>query len=223
MITRGLVFALATLAVANTSAAQPKEPIGRIVADLRVASAELPASVGWTPAVPPGTVVPSRGLAIDAGAHLYVLRFRRISIGVGAAWLAGGGTTSPPAIPQTPTTPSPAATIPEVSTRLTMLTPQVSLNFGHSMGWSYLSAGLGGANVTSEASLTGSVTTFTSLESGWVKTINYGGGARWFLNDHLGVGFDLRWYKLSIVPASATHPGAPRASLLVAGGGIVLK
>jgi opacity protein-like surface antigen len=104
-----------------------------------------------------------------------------------------------------------------------MLTPQLSLNFGHSLGWSYLSAGLGGAKVTSEATATGNVTTFTSLDSGWVKTINYGGGARWFLNDHLGVGFDLRWYKLGLVPASATHPGAPRESLLVIGGGIVLK
>jgi hypothetical protein len=56
-----------------------------------------------------------------------------------------------------------------------------------------------------------------------VKTLNYGGGARWFVTDHLGVGFDLRWHKVSLVPASSTHPGAPRASLFVVGAGVVLK
>ena len=47
--------------------------------------------------------------------------------------------------------------------------------------------------------------------------------ARWFINDHLGVSFDLRWYNLSIVEPSATSPGAPRASLLTAAVGISVK
>jgi opacity protein-like surface antigen len=106
---------------------------------------------------------------------------------------------------------------------MTMIAPQLSLNFGHSLGWSYLSAGLGGAHVESEAALEGATTQFVPTDSGWVKTLNYGGGARWFISDRVGVGFDLRWYKVGLVPATDTHPGAPRASLFVAGAGVVLK
>ncbi len=105
---------------------------------------------------------------------------------------------------------------------MTSLAPQVSLNFGHSLGWSYLSAGLGQTRVKSEAE-TQSTIQYLPVDSGWVKTINYGGGARWFVNDHFGVGFDLRWYKLSIVEPSATSPGAPRASLLTLAVGVSLK
>jgi opacity protein-like surface antigen len=223
MTTRVLVFVAALLASANTSLAQQKEPIGRFVADLRAASTGLPTAAGWTPVVPSGTVVPSRGLALDAGAHFYILRFGRNALGVGATWLTGRSTSSTPVVTTDTPTPSPSATFPDVTTRITMLTPQLSLNFGHSMGWSYLSAGLGRARVESEATATSGTATFAPRDSSWVKALNYGGGARWFLSDHLGVGFDLRWHKLSIVPGSDTHPGAPRASLIVAGGGIVLK
>ena len=56
-----------------------------------------------------------------------------------------------------------------------------------------------------------------------MKTLNCGGGARWFINEHVGVGFDLRWHNLSTVPATATHPGAPRTTLVTAGVGVVLN
>jgi hypothetical protein len=108
-----------------------------------------------------------------------------------------------------------------VETQITSFAPQLSLNFGHSLGWSYVSVGLGRARVESQATLTGA--TFTPRDSDYVKTLNYGGGARWFINDHLGVGFDLRWHKLGLVAPTATHPGAGRSSLLMAGVGIVVK
>ena len=181
--------------------------------------------------MPNGTVVPTRGLGIEAGAQVYVLRFGGVSLGVGASWLGARGTTSPPEVTPTGTSTSTTTTtttatttgIPNVTTRVTSVAPQLSLNFGHSLGWSYVSAGLGSSKTTSEASLPGSTSTFAPADSGWVKTINFGGGARWYFSDHLGFGFDLRWHKVSLVPASNTHPGAPRASLLVAGAGVVLK
>jgi hypothetical protein len=43
------------------------------------------------------------------------------------------------------------------------------------------------------------------------------------VNDHVGVGFDVRWYKLSPIETSAAHPGAPRSSLFTAGAGVVFK
>jgi hypothetical protein len=219
MIARAIAFAVIVAASSSTSLAQSREPIGRWVADVRVTSSGLPGEAGWTPVLPTGTEAPGRGLGLEAGAHVYVLRWRAFALGVGASWLTARGSSTPPQVDDGTTTAP--TTIPDVTTRVTTFAPQVSLNFGHSLGWSYLSFGLGRTNVESEATLTGA--TFTPRRSEGVKTLNYGGGARWFLNDHLGVGFDLRWHNLSLVSASATHPGAPRASLIAAGAGIVLK
>ena len=206
MIRCALVFALALLASANTSLAQTKEPIGRFVADLRVASAgsaggsRLDTGGARRHVVPPGGSVSTPAARVRAAISTRRPWRRRRLADRACDELAAGA--SDPGI-----TPPHRRAIPEVTTRLTTLVPQVSMNFGHSLGWSYLSAGLGRSKVESEAALTGAATTFTPRDSGWVKTINYGGGARWFINDHLGVGFDVRWYKLSIVPASDTHPG----------------
>jgi hypothetical protein len=223
MIFRAVVAVIALLAAATTSLAQPKEPIGRFVIDLRGASVGLPSAEGWTPTAPEGTEVPARSLGVEAGAHVFLVRTRAVTIGVGATFLTARGRTSPPA-PEDGDPSAQPMTIPEVTTRLSSLVPQLSLNFGHSQGWSYLSVGLGRARVESEAVLPpGGLLTFTPRESGWTKALNYGGGARWFINRHVGVGLDLRWHKLSIVPTSATHPGAPRQSLVTAGAGIVVK
>jgi hypothetical protein len=222
MIVRPFVLAMGLLTLASTSQAQQKEPIGPFVVDLRAVSSGLPAEPGWTPLLPAATVVPSRGLGFEVGAHVNLLRRRSIALGVGATWLKARGSTSPPGVSESATS-STAQTNPDVTTRVTAFAPQVSLNFGHSLGWSYLSVGLGRSRTESEASLAGGTTTFRPSDSGWVKTLNYGGGARWFLTDRLGVGFDLRWHKVGLVPASAAHPGAGRASLFVAGVGIVIK
>ncbi|HVQ13030.1 MAG TPA: hypothetical protein VMS40_05545, partial [Vicinamibacterales bacterium] len=62
--------------------------------------------------------------------------------------------------------------------------PQLSLNFGTSDGWSYLSVGAGTARVD-------------AVESGSSSSINAGGGARWFMNRHVGVGFDIRMHRIA--------------------------
>lgn len=221
MSCRVVVFAVVVLATANASLAQPHEPIGRFVVDVRGASAGLPTEEGWTPAVPSGTVVPSRALGLEAGVHVYMVRFRGAALGLGATWLVSQGRIAPPVAPESTTAPTLAS--PEVTTRLSSVVPQLSLNFGHALGWSYLSAGLGQTRVESDAVAASSTIQFIPRDSGWTKTLNFGGGARWFITDHLGVGFDLRWHKLSIVPATATRPSAPRASLLTAGVGVSLK
>jgi len=212
--------AVILLAVAEISVAQPREPIARLVIDVRAASAGLPAVEGWTPTVPADAQVPARGLGLDVGAHVYPLRVRSFALGIGATFLAARGKASPPLEEPASLTPP----LPEVTTKLSSVAPQVSLNFGHSLGWSYLSVGLGRTRVESEAfSQRGNLVLLTTRDSDWTKTLNYGGGARWFIKSHLGVGFDIRWHKLSVVASTATHPGAPRASLLTAGVGIVLK
>lgn len=213
------VIVSGVLAAASSGHAQQKEPIGPFVADVRLVSSGLPSTPGWIPAVPLDTVAPTRGWGFELGAHVNVLRARSIALGVGASWLVARAAASPPDPEGTTSTP---LAIPDVSTRLTSFAPQLSLNFGHALGWSYLSAGLGRARVVSEASLAGGAA-FVPRESDWVKTLNYGGGARWFLTDRVGVGFDVRWHKTGLIPATATHPGAGRASMLAAGAGLVVK
>lgn len=217
MMPRLIACAIIVLACATASAAQTQEPIGPFAIDVRGVSAGLPTAEGWTPAVPAGTVLPSRGLGIEVGGHVYVLRRRTMAVGIGATLLTGRGTSTPEGGEAGP------PSLPDLSTRVRSLVPQLSLNFGHSLGWSYLSAGLGKTRVESAATLAGPQPASAERASGWVNTLNFGGGARWFLTDHVGIGFDLRWHKLSAVPADPVHPGAPRATLFVAGGGVVLK
>lgn len=220
MIVRAVALAVAIeCAAAGTSTAQPRDPIPRLVADIRVASVGLPTGAGWTPAVPTDTLVPGRALGLDAGAHVYLVRFSAIAIGLGGTFVAGRGHHAPPASDSG----GPALT-PGVTTSLAAYTSQVSFNFGHGLGWSYISGGLGRVRVTSEVSepVTGAAP-LAPVETGWGLAINYGGGARWFITDHIAFTLDLRWHKIGSQAASTTHPALPRQSLIVAGGGISFK
>lgn len=218
MIARVLLLAAALVTgAASVTAAQQREVLPIAVVDVRGASVGLPAVFGWTPPVPDDTVVPSRSYGLDAGAHVYVLRRRVISLGVGGMFVVSRG-VSKPAEPE-----SGVQTLPEVRTRLTTVGSQLSINFGHRHGWSYLSGGIGRARVSSSVSLPATVASPTEVEIGWVRSINYGGGARWFINDHVAFNLDLRWHRLPEVAATATRDAAGRASLLVAGGGISIK
>jgi hypothetical protein len=225
MRVRVVVFAVMLAVTASTSLAQTRQPIGRFVVDVRGASVGLPTDEGWVPTLPANALAPSRTLGLDAGGQVNVFKLGGATFGVGGTILfARGTTTAPEPISTSPTVPPPAQTVPDVTTRFRSVAPQVSMNFGHALGWSYLSAGLGTTKVESEAVIPSRTDVlFPSRNSGWVKTINFGGGARWFIKDHFGVGFDVRWYKLSTVPASTTHPGAPRVSLVTVGAGVVLK
>jgi len=89
---------------------------------------------------------------------------------------------------------------------LTSVDPQLSLNFGTADGWSYLSAGVGVTGVEAEpAGISESV-----------RSLNWGGGVRWFLGPHLGVGFDIRIRHLSagdVLPKSPSVAAAVGVSL----------
>ena len=215
-----MLAAGAVLVAASTALAQQKEPLPRFAADVRAMSVSLPTSEGWSPPVPVGTQVPARTVGMEAGAHLYVVRFRRAALGIGATLLLARGKTSPPTVDPVPGTPPPATpdpVLPDVTTRLTTLVPQLSMNFGHRLGWSYISAGLGRARI--ESSITPASADSPPADSGWTRTINFGGGARWFINDHIGFTLDLRWHKVAAVAAV----GAPKVTLMAAGGGITFK
>jgi hypothetical protein len=169
--------------------AQAVAPPGPWVLDLRGATSGLPSDTAFFPELAVDTLVPSRGFGFEVGAHVYTLSVGPARVGVGAAYSSARGTSE------------------TVTANVSTLAPQISFNFGSSNGWSYLGAGLGLAWVRTTAEhLSGTA----EQESGGVRALNFGGGARWFLTRHVGVGFDLRWHQLA---------STPRAMLLSASAG----
>jgi len=56
-----------------------------------------------------------------------------------------------------------------------------------------------------------------------LKTIDYGGGARWFAKPHLAFSFDVRFYAMDSSTPAPGLPGGPRTRLLVVGAGVSVK
>ena len=189
----------------------PTEAIAPFVFDARGTFArfkELPtvaADLGVDP-----TDLPTRGLGLVVGAHLYPVRQRNFALGIGGELLlrARGTNTVAPTVEGGPDGPT-------VETRMTAVSPQVSLNFGKRDGWSYLSGGIGWASITSELS----GMPLEDAESR-PRAINYGGGARWFIKEHLAFSLDLRFYAISAQEATATRPGYPRVTVMIFSAGI---
>jgi hypothetical protein len=119
--------------------------------------------------------------------------------------------------------------MPDVHATLTTIAPQISVNFGSAEGWSYVSAGLGRAQLTTGTSAfggSGSGTAMTparSADSGGRSSLNVGGGARWFAKARLAYSFDVRFHLVSPGGGEGTSPATPRTTLLSASGGISLR
>ena len=86
------------------------------------------------------------------------------------------------------------------------------MNFGHKLGWSYLSAGVGKSKVSSRADAAGT-TPEDVVPDSWNSALNFGGGAKWFMKKHLGASFDARFVKLSSRSPTDTLPSAKRTQL----------
>jgi hypothetical protein len=134
--------------------------------------------------------LPGSGLGVQIGLHVYPLRWRAITFGLGGELTAGRSH-------QTPLEPAPGATALRPSDeRFVSAAPQISFNFGTGHGWSYISERL--------------------------KTVNYGGGARWFMKNHLAFSFDVRFYAINPgTPYLAT--GSPRTTLTIISAGVSVK
>jgi hypothetical protein len=167
------------LLAAETAHAQALDPPGPWVLDLRGATSGLPSDTAFFPPLAVDTLVPSRGFGFDLGAHVYLLSLGPARVGVGASYIRARGTSD------------------TVTANVSTVAPQISFNFGSANGWSYLGAGLGRAWVrTTAVQLTGTA----EQESAGIMALNFGGGARWFLTSHIGVGFDVRWHRLESTP-----------------------
>jgi hypothetical protein len=106
-----------------------------------------------------------------------------------------------------------------VTERYTSLAPQISFNFGSSKGWSYVSGGIGG----SRWSIVPNTAAPTPVDDERLKTLNYGGGARWFSKKHVAFAFDVRFYAINPGTPYLSFPGSPRTTLLVIGAGIAVR
>ena len=215
--TATVVSCLLLVLGAAPAAAQQREPLPPFVADIRgiFARHKSEPSTAAELDVASGNL-PSRSFGLVGGAHVYVLRGRTIALGVGGTFLAGGGS-------QTIETTASDGTVtksPTVRRHFRSITPEISINFGHRAGWSYISGGFLGQSRLyvdrEDAPATGAPNR---------KTLTYGAGARWFTNNHVAFSVDIRWYSVAEQPASAATNIVlePRTTLMVLSGGISLK
>jgi hypothetical protein len=190
---------LLVMAAAVPCAAQTKEGLPKFVVDVQGAFAGLPAHEGWVPVVPPNTPLPGHGFGIGGGAHVYLFKFGLATIGAGASVL-GARKAEDPLLDA-----KGVATTPAVTTQVLSLHPQLSINFGHKQGWSYISFGYGVTKVTSTSTAFGTAPAGTAPDM-WNPALNFGGGARWFMKPHLAGSFDVRFTKLSSREPTAEWP-----------------
>jgi hypothetical protein len=167
-------------------------PPGPYVFDVRATTIGVTQAFGFYPAVPADILVPSRGFGVEAGGHVYVRSLGSARLGVGATYLQVRGTVGD-----------------EVSVTVRTVTPQVSVNFGTSRGWSYLSGGIGLAQVRGRYAPEAREGEALDRGSGAFAAVNAGGGARWFIRPRLAITFDLRVHRLGARSGNDVAPPTP--------------
>jgi hypothetical protein len=203
------------LSIAAPAAAQRKEPIGPFVVDLRGTFGRHKAEPSVATALGvPSANLPTRTLGLLAAAHVYPLRSRRISLGIGGnvVFARGSKTLDDEFVVEPPLEAA------RVRRHFSTISPEISLNFGHRNGWSYISGGMLGRSKLYVAREDEPVSNPPSR-----KTINYGGGARWFTSDHIALSVDFRWYSMGEQAAQAGLVAQPGTTLLLLSGGIAIK
>jgi hypothetical protein len=202
---------LALLACASgLDAQEPPPPLPLFVVDIHGVvpnfpnNAQLAESRAQIQAELPGV-----GFGGDLGVHLYPLRWRQVTFGIGGRGIVarahGAGEES--------------LGIRAVTEQFRSIAPELSFNFGSGNGWSYISGGIGGSNW----SIVPDGLDPLPADQQRLKTINYGGGARWFIKPHLAFSFDLRFYAINPSEPNGLLPSGPRTTLMIIGAGISMK
>ena len=210
------VFACASLIAllaANRALAQDPPPkIGPFVVDLHATVPRFPQDLQLAQSRDMTLAeLPGSGLGVLVGVHVYPLRWRAVTFGLGGEFATGRSRQTPTAA-QTAIRPA--------TERLTTITPQLSFNFGTGNGWSYISGGLG----RSTWAVTPQGQEGFAADSEQLKTISYGGGARWFMKTHLAFSFDARFYAINPgTPFVAGALGSPRTTMIVIGAGVSVR
>ena len=212
-----LFLVLSTAAAARAQDPPPK--IGPFVVDLHATVPKYPSSPAL--AASHDVVVaelPGRGLGLQVGGQVYFFRWRAVTFGIGGEYAASRGRKPPPDAPGGSTA-TDATTLRETEETFSSKGTSLSFNFGTGHGWSYISGGIGQS--TWSVIPVGRAAFPSDQER--LKTINYGGGARWFAKAHVAFSFDVRFYAINPGPAFLDFPGSPRTTMLVIGAGVSLK
>ncbi len=206
-----LALALVLLSVARPLVAQEPPPgIGPFVVDLHATvprfpdDAQLAASRNMQLAELPGV-----GFGVQVGAHVYVFTWKALTVGVGGEFAAS----------RAKQTPLGGTDLRAATETFRTIAPQLSFNFGNGNGWSYISGGLG----ASIWSIVPQGQAPLPPDSDRMRTVDYGGGARWFAKRHLAFSFDVRFYQIDPGIPYAPNPGSPRTTLLIVGAGVSVK
>jgi hypothetical protein len=217
-----LVAVFALLLAAAPAAAQSPDRLPWFAVDLHAATVGLPQAEGWVPVVPLDTKLPGRNWGVGAGATVYPLRLGFVTFGIGASILTAKGSSESLTITTGSGATATSRVTPIVRTGITSLSPQISINFGRRLGWSYLSAGVGRSKITSRSDSVDMIPGVTMPEA-WNQAINFGGGAKWFMKPRLGASFDVRFVKLGSRSATATLEQAKRTQLWNISAGISIQ
>jgi hypothetical protein len=204
---------LVAVCLPDAAAAQPpRQPIPPVVLDVRGAIGLLGQSNAS--AADLGRVaadLPSKGLGLVTGIHVYPIRRPAWGLGIGGELIWTRARQAVVLIEDEMEIAGPT-----IARRLDGMSAQLSLNFGHRDGWSYLSGGLGplAFDTWDDASTPDGVR---------ATTLNYGGGARWFTRPHLAVGFDVRFYATRPATSGVVVAARDRQTVMVVSVGISVR
>jgi len=206
------ILALALVA-ASASAQEPPPKIGPFVIDLRGTLPKIPV----TPELAASRNLdeldlPSIGIGGEAGVHVYLFRWKAVTFGLGGELIVARAHHSPP-------TSGSQVFGRAVTERFVSGSPQLSLNFGNGNGWSYLTGGIGQSvwQIVADGEEVG------DADQERLRTVNYGGGARWFIKKHLAFTIDVRIYQVDPGTSHLGFPPSPRSNILAIAGGISVK
>jgi len=166
-----LLSAAIAMSVAAPAFAQQKQPLPPFELDAKVFTVRT--GQDQTTATDLGLQTSDLASSLKGfvfGGTVYPIRGKNKALGLGVEGVFGRGLTS------------------AASTYISGFDGQISANFGHREGWSYVSAGAGPMRINSFLG-----TQPFALPPGHL-TLNFGGGARWFNWEHLAIGFDIRFF-----------------------------
>jgi len=207
---RRVVLTVIFLCAAAPAFAQPRERLPPIALDLRGAFVQLKQDGVTVDSL--GIALedlPTRGFGLVAGIHAYPLRGKNVAFGLGGELFLARGAKQNLGEDDLPIGP-------EVRRQVQSVSGQLSLNFGHREGWSYLTAGIG--PLSFDTYLAG-----TLPDGPRIMTQNFGFGARWFTRPHLAFTVDLRFYLTQPAEPTRIVGGRERRALTVMSAGISIK